>query len=265
MFKISIAPEEIEQLPLGFFPGRITVIDKPGLEYEKAIFYLRRQKVLGFDTESRPVFSTSQRSNGVALLQLSGPQKAYLFRVQTLGVRKSLCAILSNPNILKIGAACLDDVHGLQKLHGFKAEGFIDLQKIAWEWGIRDKSVKKLAANILGCRISKAQQLSNWEAPELTEPQKKYAATDAWVCREMYLKLLESEKHPLTPEEQLPPQDRLAREQAEARKEAAAAAAAAQKPKLSASQRRRRRRKKKKSAEQNQAANAQTDTQKGQG
>ena len=256
MFKISISPEEIDALPLGSFPGEIIVIDKPGLEYEKAIFYLRRQKVLGFDTESRPVFSPGQHSNGVALLQLSGARKAYLFRVQTLGVRRSLCNILSNPGILKIGAASMDDVHGLQRLHGFKAEGFVDLQKIAWEWGIRDKSVKKLAANILGCRISKAQQLSNWEAPVLSEAQCKYAATDAWVCREMYLRLLLEEKHPLSPEEQLSPQDRLAREQAAARKEANAAEA----KKASASQRRRKRRKKKKTGQ-----NDQTDTEKGQG
>ena len=220
MFKISIEASEIEQMPLGAFPGEIQIIDKSGLEYDKAVFYLRRQKVLGFDTESRPVFSPGQQGHGVALLQLSGPKKAFLFRVQLLGMRKSLCGILSNKNIIKVGAASGDDVRGLQRLGDFKPAGFVDLQKIAWEWGIRDKSVKKLAANILGCRISKAQQLSNWEAKELSPSQCKYAATDAWVCREMYLKLLESEKHPLTPEEIMPPQERLAHEQALARKEA---------------------------------------------
>jgi len=256
MFKISISPEDIDQLPLGVFPGEIVVVDKPGLEYEKAIFYLRRQKILGFDTESRPVFSPGQRNNGVALLQLSGPKKAYLFRVQTLGMRRSLCALLASEKVIKVGAACLDDVRGLQRIHGFKAAGFVDLQKIAWEWGIRDKSVKKLAANILGCRISKAQQLSNWEASSLTEAQCKYAATDAWVCREMYLKLLESERHPLTPDELLPPADKLAREQAQARKEAAQKK---QEEERLAARRRRRHRKKKKSA------NDKADTEKGQG
>ncbi len=256
MFKISISPEDIDQLPLGVFPGGIVVVDKPGLEYEKAIFYLRRQKILGFDTESRPVFSPGQRNNGVALLQLSGPKKAYLFRVQTLGMRRSLCALLASEKVIKVGAACLDDVRGLQRIHGFKAAGFVDLQKIAWEWGIRDKSVKKLAANILGCRISKAQQLSNWEASSLTEAQCKYAATDAWVCREMYLKLLDSERHPLTPDELLPPADKLAREQAQARKEAAQKK---QEEERLAARRRRRHRKKKKSA------NDKADTEKGQG
>jgi ribonuclease D len=254
MFKISVAPEDIDKLPLGTFPGEIKVIDKPGLDYERAIFYLRRQTILGFDTESRPVFSPGQRNNGVALLQLSGPKRAYLFRLQTLGMRRSLCSLLSSESIIKVGAACLDDVRGLQRLHGFKAAGFIDLQKIAWEWGIRDKSVKKLAANILECRISKAQQLSNWEAENLTDAQCRYAATDAWVCREMYIRLLGSEKHPLTPEEMLPPQDRMAQEAAQARKEAAR-----EQQKKESSKRRRHRRKKKKQTDDK------ADTQEGQG
>ena len=82
MYKISIAPEEIEKLPLGSFPGEINVITKPGVEYMKAVVYLLRQRMIGFDTETRPVFSPGQHNHGVALLQLSGPDKAYLFRVQ---------------------------------------------------------------------------------------------------------------------------------------------------------------------------------------
>ena len=242
MFKISVEPQEIDDLPLGTFKGQIKVIDKPGLDYDRAILYLRRQKILGFDTESRPVFSPGQHSNGVALLQLAGPEKAYLFRTKTLGMRRSLCNLLASEKIIKVGAASQDDVRGLQRIHGFKAAGFVDLQKIAWEWGIRDKSVKKLAANILGCRISKAQQLSNWEAEQLTDAQCRYAATDAWVCREMYVTLLKSEKHPLTPEEQIPPQDRIAREQAQARRQAAAEA----QKQAAAGRTKKRRRKKKK-------------------
>lgn len=201
MYKINILPEEIENLPLCSFPGSIKVISSPGPEYYKALIYLSRQKVLGFDTETRPVFAPGRHNNGVALLQLSGPEKAYLFRVQTVGMRKRLCSILSNAKIVKVGAAVHDDIRGLQRYSPFEARGFVDLQTIAWEWGIKDKSVKKLAANILGCRVSKAQQLSNWEAEKLSPSQQMYAATDAWVCRQMYLKLLDSEKNPLTPEQ----------------------------------------------------------------
>ena len=204
MFKISVQPEEIEKMPLGAFPGKIHVIEKTGLEYAAAIAYLSSQKVIGFDTETRPVFEPGKPHHHVALLQLSGPDKAFLFRVNKLGMRKLMCSILSNPKILKIGAATHDDVRGLQYYAKFKANGFVDLQKIVWEWGIKDKSVKKMSAIILGCRISKTQQLSNWEAAELSAGQKMYAATDAWICREMYLKLQDSEKNPLTPEQMAP-------------------------------------------------------------
>jgi len=206
MFKITITPEEIEKLELASFPGQIHVISHPGLEFSRAIAYLKKQKVIGFDTETKPVFSPGQHHNGVALLQLSGPDKAYLFRIQKLGMRARICSILANPNILKVGAAALDDVRGLQRYRSFEPRGFVDLQKIVWEWGIRDKSVKKMSANILGVRISKSQQLSNWEAETLNDHQQKYAATDAWICREMYMKLLESDKHPLGPEEMYPPE-----------------------------------------------------------
>ena len=204
MYKINILPEEIEKLPLGTFPGEIHVITKSGLEYALAIAYLSKQKVIGFDTETRPVFAAGQHHNHVALLQLSGPEKAFLFRVNSMGMRRLVCSILSNPNIIKVGAAVNDDIRGLQYYNKFTPAGFADLQKMVWEWGIRDKSVKKMAGIIMGCKISKTQQLSNWEAPELSPAQKMYAATDAWICREMYLKLMASEKHPLSEEQMMP-------------------------------------------------------------
>ena len=201
MFASSITPEEIAALQLASFPGEIVMIDAEGEAFDKAVAYLKKQKVLGFDTETRPTFTPEQHSNGTALLQLSGSGKAFLFRLQKCGLPRPLASILANPAILKVGAATLDDVRGLQKIAKFAPKGFVDLQNQVWEWGIRDKSVKKMTAIILGVKISKAQQLSNWEAEKLSESQQKYAATDAWVCREMYLRLQASEKNPLTPEQ----------------------------------------------------------------
>ena len=191
-------------MPLGAFPGKIQVIDNCGFKFMKAVNYLKQQKILGFDTETRPCFEHRQAHHGVALLQLSGADRAYLFRVQKTGLKKGLRDVLSNPDIIKVGAASHDDVRALQKLSHFEEKGFVDLQKIVWEWGIKDKSVKKMSAIILGKRISKTQQLSNWEADVLSDSQQAYAATDAWICREMYYKLLASEKNPLTPEQMLP-------------------------------------------------------------
>ena len=205
MYKISISPEEIGALELASFPGVIEVVDSADSDaFHRAVRYLKRQKVVGFDTETRPTFTPDQHSNGTALLQLSGSEKAYLFRLKKTGLPRPLAAILANPSILKVGAATLDDVRGLQKLAKFQPKGFVDLQNMVWEYGIKDKSVKKMTAIILGVKISKAQQLSNWEAEHLSESQLRYAATDAWVCREMYLKLIHSQKHPLTPEQLYP-------------------------------------------------------------
>lgn len=193
----NILPEAIETMPLASFPGEIFVIDSLSEDYRRAIRYLKRQKILGFDTETKPCFTPHTPNPGVALLQLSGGGKAFLFRIKSLGMQRALCNILANPDIIKVGAATTDDVRGLQRYAKFKPASFVDLQKIVPEWGIRDKSVKKMAAIILGVKVSKTQQLSNWEADKLSEPQMKYAATDAWICREMYLRLKNTELKPL--------------------------------------------------------------------
>ena len=194
-----VSPEVIEALPLGVFPGEIVVIESFGEEYRAAIRYLRRQRVLGFDTETKPCFTPHTPQPGVALLQLSGPSKAFLFRVKSPGMLRELCNILSNPKIVKVGAATTDDVRGLQRYRRFAPQSFVDLQHLVADWGIRDKSVKKMAAIIMEVKISKAQQLSNWEAENLSDQQQKYAATDAWICREMYLKLMNTKQKPLPP------------------------------------------------------------------
>ena len=250
MYKISVSPEEIDKLPLTSFEGEIIVVDGIGKRFWEALDYLKKQKLLGFDTETRPSFDQHSPHYGVALLQLSGPDRAYLFRVQKIPFIKLVYRILSNPRITKVGAACADDIRGLRRYSRFDGRSFVDLQKIVWEWGIRDKGVRKLAANILGIKISKAQQLSNWEAEPLSEAQLKYAATDAWVCREMYLKLLESEKHPLTDVERIPPKQLEQQMQAarlKAEKKAASEAAA----QSSRRRHRRRGRRKKKSTDVN--------------
>lgn len=200
MFKESITPKELEKIDFASCPGKIVVIDSVGAEFNRAIAYLRSQKVIGFDTETRPTFSPDQPRYSISLLQLSGPDKSFLFRINKIGMHRRLCNLLSSDKVIKVGAAIHDDIRGLQKHRDFIPAGFVDLQKIVWEWGIRDKAVKKMAAIILGIRISKTQQLSNWEAEKLSESQCKYAATDAWVCREMYMKLQSEPKNPLVEE-----------------------------------------------------------------
>ena len=194
MYISSISPEELQSLEYAGFTGSVDVIDTVGAEFNRAVNYLRSQKILGFDTETRPCFSQDQPRYGVALLQLSGPERAFLFRINRIGMHRRLCNLLSNEKIVKVGAAVTDDIRGLQRYRDFNPQSFVDLQRRVGDYGIKDKSVKKMTAIILGFRISKTQQLSNWEAETLSESQIRYAATDAWVCREMYLKLMKSEK-----------------------------------------------------------------------
>ena len=180
-YKISISPEEMEQLEPSSFPGKIKVIDNQGFEFLKAISYLRRQKVIGFDTESRPCFSANQpHYGGLSVAAFRQGEGFPCSGVKLMGgIPKSLRKILGNKEIIKVGAAVTDDVRGLKKHHDFEPKSFVDLQKMVWEYGIKDKSVKKMAAIILGVRISKTQQLSNWEADVLSDSQQAYAATDA--------------------------------------------------------------------------------------
>lgn len=187
-FQANISNEELATLPLAQFPGQITIVDREPL-LEEACAELMTQQMIGFDTETRPSF-TSGVSNKVALLQLSTPTHCFLFRLCKIRMEKSLLRVLGNPNLLKIGAAVRDDIKGMQKLRHYKAAGFVDLQSIVGEYGIEEKSVRKMAAITLGIRISKAQRLSNWEASTLTPAQQLYAATDAWVSLEIYRKLL---------------------------------------------------------------------------
>ena len=198
MFAETISAEEIQRMKRAAFPGEIVVVDQEGPVLEDAIRYLRGCKVIGFDTESRPTFSPDQPHYGVSLLQLSGAERAFLFRLKRIGLDRRLAALKANPSIIKVGAAVHDDLKGLAKYRPFEPKGFVDLQRIAADYGIAEKSVKKMAAIILGVAISKTQQLSNWEAEYLSEPQRLYAATDAWICREMYNKLLAShgKSHP---------------------------------------------------------------------
>ena len=185
----SISSEELTQLEQRDFTGPIVVVSDMDEEFAEAIDYLRSQEVIGFDTETKPSFTSNTPRHHVALLQLSGGDKAYVFRLNMLGLPAPLASLLSDGSILKIGAAVKEDIRGLMHYRKFTARGFVDLQTMVAEYGITDKSVRKMSAIILGKKVSKTQQLSNWEAPQLSGAQLKYAAIDAWVCREMYLKL----------------------------------------------------------------------------
>ena len=179
---------QISSLPVAQFPGRIIVILTPG-ETEKAVRYLLSQPILGFDTETRPSFKRGHQHK-VSLLQVSTPDTCFLFRLNHTGLTPALINLLEDRTVKKIGLSWHDDVNSLNKIGEFKTGSFIDIQDLVRELGIEDLSLQKLYANLFNQKISKRQQLSNWEADILSDKQKMYAATDAWACIMIYEEII---------------------------------------------------------------------------
>lgn len=191
-FQQTIDKESLAELPLGQFKGSIVTVESPEM-VEAACRDLSSHPAIGFDTETRPAFQAGVMYN-TALLQLSTPDTCYLFRLTKIPLERPILRILESKKIAKIGVAIRDDLKKLQVLRKFRPGGFVELQGLANEYGITDKSVRKIAGIVLGVRISKAQRLTNWSAETLTPAQQLYAATDAWVVLEIYRKLHEIEK-----------------------------------------------------------------------
>ena len=187
MYKENITGEELAEHELSWFKGEIVLVDNFKTFYE--VFpRLLKTDLLGFDTETRPTFRKG-RKNSVSLIQLSTGDLACLFRINKIGIPDELVNLLSNPSVTKAGVAVHDDIKFLKGVRKFLPDGFIDLQNFVKDFGIQSSGLKKLAAIVLGFRISKRQQVTDWEAEQLTEAQLIYAATDAWVCYQIYKKL----------------------------------------------------------------------------
>ena len=185
--RITISNEEVNQLPLGAFEGEVIVLSDPN-SLTDVFEEINSHHYVGFDTETKPVFVRGHH-NKVAILQIALPEKVFLIRLMATGIRPEIVRFLQSEVILKAGVAIRDDIKALQLLKRFKPAGFVELAHLAKEAGLEVESVKKLAALLLGFRISKSAQTSNWEAEQLNEKQISYAATDAWVCLEVYRKL----------------------------------------------------------------------------
>jgi len=185
----NITIEEIISYELSWFRGEIVIVDSLEMFY-KVYPDVADSKILGFDTETKPSFRKGIKHR-VSLIQLANDKKAWLFRINKTGIPRELSGLLSDENIIKAGVAIHDDLRFLRNIRKFEPAGFIDLQTYVKDFGIRSSGLKKLAAIVLGIRISKRQQVSDWESGQLSEAQKVYAATDAWVCHQIYKRLSE--------------------------------------------------------------------------
>lgn len=182
-----ISSDEVNALPMQAYEGEIILIDA-NEEVEAAVAEIEQHSVVGFDTESRPAFKKGE-SHPVSLLQFATPNKVYLFRVNLIGMPERVSDLLSNSKLIKLGIALHDDIKDLRKLGVANPNGFQDIHSFIKDKGVINTGLRKLAGMILGFRISKSQQTSNWENEILNERQQVYAATDAWVCLKIYERL----------------------------------------------------------------------------
>ena len=182
---LHISKDEINQLPMKQYEGPIHLV-RTLKEAEQAAEKLKQETLLGFDTETRPTFRVGEYYQP-SLLQLATANEVFLFQIKLTGLTKGLCDVLSRPDIIKTGVSIRSDVSELRKLTDFKPAGFVELAEHAKKAHIKNLGLRGLAALLLGFRVSKREQTSNWAKNELTESQLRYAATDAWLGREIYL------------------------------------------------------------------------------
>ena len=184
MYVVSIDKQAINQMPLVTFPGRIHIIDAIS-QVKSAVNALRTTSIVGFDTETRPCFKRGER-HSVALLQLSTDSDAFLFRLNKTGIPTPLQQFLEDKTCTKVGLSTTDDFHQLTRVSDINPAGFVELQQLVKQFSITDQSLQKIYAILFQQKISKGQQLTNWEAPHLTDAQQRYAAIDAWACLRIY-------------------------------------------------------------------------------
>ncbi len=184
---MRMTKDEIRECPIKKYDGPIHVI-RSKEHLAGAVAQLKKEAVHGFDTETRPAYKKG-RHYPPALLQLAGENEVFVFQLKHLRLPRPIRKILANPNIIKAGVSLNDDIKGLAELARFKPAGFVDLAKLAEQAGVENNGLRGLTAALLGFRVPKGTRTSNWAKDTLTPSQIKYAATDAWVGRELYKKL----------------------------------------------------------------------------
>jgi ribonuclease D len=184
-YRHAIGREEMASLPIRRYEGEVRVIDTEP-ELARALADIRQERVVGFDTETRPAFRKGE-DYLPCLVQLATGRAVYLLQLQRLDCSLALAEILAAPGIVKAGVALAGDLGQLQRLFPLAPAAVVDLGRVAKRHGNPQTGLRNLAARFLGFRIPKGARTTNWAAPRLTPAQIGYAAMDAWAGRELYL------------------------------------------------------------------------------
>lgn len=182
----TISHDELALLPMRRYEGPIVVVATEH-DLERALHDLRREHVVGLDTETPPTFHKGQ-SHQPTLVQMATAHAAYLFQLRRMDFSRAITEVLENPGIVKTGVALADDLRKLKEVFLFEERSILDLGLVARHHGWKQSGVRNMAGMLLEFRITKGPRTSNWRRPDLSPSQINYAATDAWVCRELYLR-----------------------------------------------------------------------------
>jgi ribonuclease D len=183
---LTISRDEVNALPVRRYEGEVKVV-ADSASAASALHLILEETVVGFDTETRPSFRPGE-SYPPSLAQVATAHAVYLFQVRHREVAQALAEVLANEHVAKAGVGLADDLRSLKKLVQFAEKSIVDLGTVALRNGLRQTGVRNLAALFLGFRIPKGTKTSNWARPRLTSQQITYAATDAWACRELYVR-----------------------------------------------------------------------------
>ena len=186
-----INKELLQWMPIAAFEGEVIVVDREE-QIAEAVAYLKKQRTIGVDTEARPSFQRGTHYP-TALVQIATHERCYLFRLTHIGMPQELADIFADPKICKVGLAFKDDINGLRRRRNFVPANCIDVQSLVAQYGILDLGLQKIFAICFGKKISKTQQLTNWENSHLTPEQARYASTDAWATLLIYEDLMRQE------------------------------------------------------------------------
>ena len=181
-----LSREEINELPIRRYEGEVRVVSAPQ-DLAPALADILQEPVVGFDTETRPAFRPGE-SYSPSLAQVATARAVYLFQVRNREAAEAVAQTLASEHVVKAGVGLADDLKALKKLVEFSERSIVDLGAVATRHGLKQTGVRNLTGLFLGFRIPKGTKTSNWARSQLTSQQIAYAATDAWACRELYLR-----------------------------------------------------------------------------
>jgi len=184
----KLAPSKAETNLLQPFEGlpieRI-VVPSTTMQFASAASEIKASRVVGFDTESRPVFVKGAASSGPHIVQFATLNKAFIFQLHRSPCRPFLIELLQSEDLLKVGFGLRSDRGFIHKKLGVKLRAVLDLNYVFRMDGYRGATgVRAAVAIVFNQRFhkSKSTTTSNWAMHQLTTKQLVYAANDAYAA-----------------------------------------------------------------------------------